>query len=201
MKEKNMRARTWTALLWGIAWGITEATLGHLLHAVKIPGLAGFIMFPVAVFFMLRVYFATNRMSLILWTSCMAAGFKALDIFIIPFDVLSALNPALAILSESLALVLFLAFFHKRSIQNFFSLFFLAIGWKFIYTAFLTVFRQLYAADNFLYLSLNHVFHFFLVDSLVSSALIFLFFKIPPFSTEWHRMTLEQRGISSYSSH
>jgi len=32
-------------LFWGSLWGIAEASLGHVLHLVGFPGLAGIVMF------------------------------------------------------------------------------------------------------------------------------------------------------------
>lgn len=37
-----------TALFWGSVWGLAEATLGHLLHLARVPGLPGLAMVPVA---------------------------------------------------------------------------------------------------------------------------------------------------------
>jgi hypothetical protein len=35
-----------TALLWGSVWGLGEATLGHLLHLLRVPSLPGLVMVP-----------------------------------------------------------------------------------------------------------------------------------------------------------
>jgi hypothetical protein len=93
-----------TVLFWGSLWGLAEATLGHILHMLRIPGLAGFVMFPAGVFFMLKAYKALSKLSVILSTSLVAATIKLSNILFPGTTSLEVLRPAIAIICESLAL-------------------------------------------------------------------------------------------------
>jgi len=97
------------ALFWGSLWGLAEATLGHILHLLRIPGLAGFVMFPVGVFFMIKAYQDSRNLNMILATSIVAATIKLSNMLFpgtIPFDVL---RPAIAIICESLVVFILLS--------------------------------------------------------------------------------------------
>ena len=49
-----MKNKFLSVLFWGAMWGIGEATIGNLIHlgSIALPGLPGFVMFPVAFYFM-----------------------------------------------------------------------------------------------------------------------------------------------------
>ena len=46
-------------VFFGALWGITEATLGFLLHFLP-PTIAGIVMFPIAVLILVKAYKATG---------------------------------------------------------------------------------------------------------------------------------------------
>jgi len=178
MNEKNHTQSVLIALFWGSIWGIAEATLGHLLHLSKIPGLAGSLMFPAAVFFMARAYSLTGRLSTILFTSCVAASLKIIDLFISPHDLFSVLNPMISILCESLVLIVFLKAWNKTLFSRFLPVLSLVLGWKLIYSAAIISLSHLYTLNSFLDLGLTRFLMFFVVESLISSLIIYLFFRV-----------------------
>jgi hypothetical protein len=182
MKEKKYCQSFLIPLFWGSIWGITEATLGHLLHISKIPGLAGSLMFPIAVFFMTRAYSLTGKHSTILFTSCVAASLKIIDLFISPHNLFSVLNPMIAILCESLILFLFLKAWNKQLFSKFFPIFTLVLSWKLIYSSALLTLGHFYTVNSFLDLGSTRFLRFFIVESLASSLLIYLIFKLYSFS-------------------
>jgi len=92
-----------TALFWGSVWGLGEATLGHLLHLVRVPGLPGLVMFPFGVLVMGRALARSGGASAVFATGVVAAGFKFLDLLLPGTDILAVVNPAQAILFEALA--------------------------------------------------------------------------------------------------
>jgi hypothetical protein len=93
------------AFLWGSLWGSAEATLGYLLHLVRVPGLPGLLMAPVAVFAMGRAYRRTGRLAAIPAAALVAALLK-LGVLAFPgIDFLAVVNPVRAILLESLAVL------------------------------------------------------------------------------------------------
>lgn len=92
-----------TALLFGSLWGLAEATLGHLLHAVRVPGLPGLVMAPLAVWIMGRAAARSASAAAVFAAGVVAAGFKFLDLFVPGTDILALSNPVRAILLEALA--------------------------------------------------------------------------------------------------
>jgi hypothetical protein len=98
------------ALFWGALWGLAEATAGHLLHLVGVPGLAGFIMFPFGLLLMSRAFRQSGTAGTIFLTAAVAAGMKLFDLFLPGTDPTAAFRPALAILCEGLTVTALYAF-------------------------------------------------------------------------------------------
>lgn len=90
-------------LIYGAVWGVGEATLGHLLHLARVPGLPGLIMFPFAVLVMGRVLARSGSAAAVFSAGAVAAGFKFLDLLLPGTDIMAVINPARAILLEALA--------------------------------------------------------------------------------------------------
>ncbi len=102
------------ALLWGSVWGLGEATLGHLLHLVRVPGLPGLVMAPFAVLVMGRVAAQSRSASAVFLAGAVAAGSKFFDLLVPGTDFLSIANPMQAILLEALAGTCWVAFETSR---------------------------------------------------------------------------------------
>ena len=101
-------------LFYGSLWGIAEGSLGFILHHISrllpVPGLTGFIMFPLGCIFMLAVWEATGSRSAIPLTAAVAATAKLVSVLHPAVTPLFVINPALAILSEGAAAWLTAAF-------------------------------------------------------------------------------------------
>jgi len=91
------------ALFYGSLWGFGEATLGHLLHLARVPGLPGLVMFPFGVLVMGRVLARTGSAVAVFATGVVAAGYKFFDLLLPGTDILAVVNPAQAIVLEALA--------------------------------------------------------------------------------------------------
>lgn len=91
------------AMFYGSVWGLGEATLGHLLHLARVPGLPGLVMFPFGVLVMGRALNRSGSAAAVFSTGLVAAGFKFLDLLLPGTDILAVINPAQAILLEALA--------------------------------------------------------------------------------------------------
>jgi len=91
------------ALFWGSVWGLAEATLGHLLHLARVPGLPGLVMVPVAVAVMGRAAVRSRSAVAVFLAGVVAASFKLLDLFVPGTDLLALSRPIQAILLEALA--------------------------------------------------------------------------------------------------
>lgn len=92
-----------TALLWGAVWGAAEATVGHLLHLARVPGLPGLVMVPVAVFIMGRAAARSRSAAAVFLAGVVAASFKLFDLLVPGTDLLALSRPMQAILLEALA--------------------------------------------------------------------------------------------------
>lgn len=88
-------------IFFGAVWGITEATIGYLLHFLP-PTLAGLIMFPIAVFILVKTYKATGLKSAMIYVGIIAAGIKAIDFVLPGIMVFKTINPMISIVLESL---------------------------------------------------------------------------------------------------
>lgn len=92
-----------TALLYGAVWGLGEATLGHLLHLVRVPGLPGLVMVPIAVAIMGRAAARSGSAAAVFLAGVVAASFKLFDLLVPGTDLLALSRPIQAILLEALA--------------------------------------------------------------------------------------------------
>jgi hypothetical protein len=103
-----MRRTAVAALFWGACWGFAEATVGYMLHraAVALPGLPGFLMFPVGVFFMMRAFDSTGRADSAFLTACVAAAVKLTGFLVPGHDPIRIINPALSLLMEGLSVAI-----------------------------------------------------------------------------------------------
>jgi len=101
------------ALFYGSVWGLGEATLGHLLHLARVPGLPGLVMFPFGVLVMGRALARSGSAAAVFMTGVVAAGFKFLDLLLPGTDILAIINPAQAIVLEALAATVWVALFKK----------------------------------------------------------------------------------------
>lgn len=106
------------ALFWGALWGLSEATVGCLLHEVRIPGLAGFVMFPMGILFMLKAYQELKRLSMIFTTAVVAAAIKLSDLILPGTYALDVFRPAMAIICESLVIIALLSITENEAFQR-----------------------------------------------------------------------------------
>jgi hypothetical protein len=119
LDKKNEESYSYsTALFWGALWGLSEATLGHILHMIRIPGLAGFVMLPLATFFMLKALQDSKKLSVIFSTSVVAATLKLSDLFLPGITALDIAKPAAAIVCESLAIIVLVSIIRNTLLQR-----------------------------------------------------------------------------------
>ena len=164
-------------LLWGFLWGAVEATLGHTLHLIPIPGLAGFIMFPVGTIFMLRAWLSTGNPSSIFLTSTAAAAVKLFDMFLPGPGIFAAVNPALAILCEGLAVAGLFSFVRPQNRFHPFTLLSVSLSWRLVYFGFIAAPAAFLGAPNFFMLGSFILFKYFLFESLINTIVLILILK------------------------
>jgi hypothetical protein len=91
------------ALLYGAVWGLGEATLGHLLHLLRVPGLPGLVMIPFAALILGLAAVRSRSAAAVFLAGVVAASFKLLDLFVPGTDLPALSRPIQAILLEALA--------------------------------------------------------------------------------------------------
>ena len=196
IKEKNILRQNIFIypLFWGILWGIGEATLGHMLHLIPVPGLAGFIMFPVGMVFMVRAWLATGNPSSIFLASTAAAAVKMLDAFLPGPGIFAAVNPSLAILCEGLAVSGLFSL--VRSGQRFhpFSLLSVSLFWRMIYFGLMAAAAFFTAAPNFFMLGSSIIFKYLLLESFINTLILFMILK--PIQLEMNPAILPETSIN-----
>lgn len=123
-----------TVVFWGAAWGIFEATLGNLLHVMNLT-FGWLIWFPIAFYFMNKVYKQTGKYESILFISALAAAIKLIDL-LMPIRVDKVINPAVSILLEGLVVFIalrvaerFKGLFRYRILQ----ITAISISWRILY--------------------------------------------------------------------
>jgi hypothetical protein len=175
----NQRQLVWIPLLWGSLWGLVEATLGHVLHRIPIPGIAGFVMFPIGVFFLVQAFKHSGKPSIIFLTALVAANIKLIDLFLPVHSPFAVINPAVAMLCESLAVGLFFSLKDFRKVLSRLDVILgMALVWRLFYGVMTLSFGFIFPVHNFAELGSAHFFGFFLLESSVNAILIYaLFYK------------------------
>jgi hypothetical protein len=100
-------------LFYGGLWGITEATLGYLLHFLP-RGFSGMFMFPIGFYFMFNSYKMTGNQRTIIYTAFIAAAIKLTDLFVPLRTAMTAINPAISIILESLVVFAFVKVYKEN---------------------------------------------------------------------------------------
>ena len=106
-------------LVFGSIWGVLEATLGGFLHLIIFPN-KGAIMAGIGVAIMSLALAIYRKPGMLPGIGIVAASFKLLDVwlFFLPITSIHIINPAMAIIFESLAFSLVAVFVMKRIAKN-----------------------------------------------------------------------------------
>lgn len=127
-----------TIIFYGAIWGIIEATLGYLLHALPVSiYISGTALFPIVSYILYKVYKQTNSKSALLATGAIAAAIKAVDFFM-PFgSPFKIINPMIAIIMEALMVVVVITVINKDDIKSKVAgLAVASIGWRLLFIAY-----------------------------------------------------------------
>ena len=90
----------WTVLFWGSMWGIVEASLGWLLHAVQLHHGISTILYAFGIGCMFAAATRSGKGAMaVMLTAVVASAIKLVDFFL-PGSPQSVLHPALYILLE-----------------------------------------------------------------------------------------------------
>lgn len=105
MDNRNARSSTVALVVaLGSLWGFIEATLGYGLHLLRrvtpLPGLTGYLLFPIGFFIMLAAARQSGKSTAAIGVAAVAALVKASSGFLPSVAWIFVVNPALAILAE-----------------------------------------------------------------------------------------------------
>lgn len=164
-------------MLWGALWGIFEAAIGYLLHAVLF-GYSWLIWYPAACFFMANVYRKTGKVSSICFVGLLCAAVKLLNLFL-PGSIDKVLNPAVSIVFEALtmtAIVLAVNRLAKRKNPFVKILCALAMntGWRVLYILYLLFLVPAWIRDISVISSIEKFIPFFITENVITSAIVYL---------------------------
>jgi hypothetical protein len=179
MPEKRLSVASISAvsLFYGALWGLAEATTGHFLHLLRIPGLAGFILFPVGFFLMSRAFSRSGRFLAVFLTSWIAAWIKLADLFLPGADFLAVWNPVQAILLQGLAAAGILLAARKIRLTAAQAIL-ASLSWRLAYIALSFFGVEFLAAENLFQVGPVFLLRFLLLDSLANGLLIYFIMKM-----------------------
>ena len=160
-------------VFWGAIWGIVEATLGYILHNISFTlfNISGLIMFPIAFYFMSKVYKECNKISSIFYVSIIAALIKLTNLIIPGIMVIKVVKPAISILAEGLVVFcIYKLFDNKKSSFKYMVPILVSLSWRGIFALLikLSIISGTIAYFNFIFL-----------EGLVNSLFIFILLAIP----------------------
>ncbi len=104
-------------IFFGALWGILEATLGYVLQFLP-PLISGSVMFPIAATLMILTYNHTHSRSSIVYVAMIAASIKAINFFMPGLLPIKTYNPMIAIMLQSLVLVLVIPLLQKKDLRQ-----------------------------------------------------------------------------------
>jgi len=181
MKNNQKMNMIYTAIFWGALWGISEAIIGYILHLFTfIPGIAAIVMFPIAYYFIRKVYFDTGRIWTIFLTAGITAAIKLTDLFLPFLRPIKTINPAISILIEAIVVAALFTFAYKKGIGKSISFshsLIISLSWRILYIL-ISIPIFLLFMDGYLKNGPLSIVRFLTLDSVINCGIIFLFSKI-----------------------
>jgi hypothetical protein len=179
MNRDTLKQMAVVSLFWGALWGIAEATFGYLAHLVVfIPGIAGFIMFPIGFYFMTRAYKDTGKAGSLFITAAAAASIKLVDLFLPNLSPIHTINPAIAILMESAAVFLVFKLLNAKPLQfRFGEVLIASTGWRLGFLFYSAILFVTAISQEFIQMGLAHILRFVLLEPVINAVIIIAYLK------------------------
>lgn len=165
--------KIWTIIFYGSVWGLLEAVIGYMLHLLP-TFIAGTIMFPIAMFVLVKAYGALDSKKQILMVGVVAAIIKSVGFLLPGLSPFKTLNPMIAIMMESLLVVLVIPYLSKaKTSYVLMSALVASIGWRGLFASYMLI-QALISSNVAPYLSsVNLVINFVLINGLFGGLLCF----------------------------
>lgn len=159
-----------TIVFWSSIWGIVEATMGYVLHKANF-SFGWCIWFPLAFYFMDKIYKKTRKPQYMLYGSLITSAIKLTNIFI-EVRVDKVVNPAASIVLEAVALLVFYKLLEKsHNKAGIIGIAGVNILWRGLYVIYLLLMPKYFLAISPLR-GLDPFFKFMLLESIVNTIII-----------------------------
>ncbi|NIM16296.1 MAG: hypothetical protein GTO45_30230 [Candidatus Aminicenantes bacterium] len=196
MKRETVTKIAMVSLFWGALWGIAEATLGYLAHLISvIPGIAGFIMFPIGFYFMTRAYKAVGKTGVLFSTAAVAASIKLVDLFLPGLSPIKTINPALSILMEALVVMVVFKLLDGSRVEagrfRFREALAASAGWRLGFLFYSSLMFVFAVSAEFIEMGLVHILRFMLLESVINALIIVGYLKMEKF-LKWERWSFAE---------
>lgn len=178
MKNNNVKRLVMNALFFGSVWGFAEATLGYVLNLSTI-GISGCIMFPIGFYILQKAYKQNSRLSIILYSSFVAAAIKLVNLFMPISHPVKAINPAFAIVLEGLSVMALVSWVFKKNRKiGFISAFLAGFSWRIIYFIDAVILYCIDIPSRMIQKGpKEYLWNFFILNSLMNAVIIMFMVK------------------------
>jgi hypothetical protein len=159
-------------LFFGAIWGILEATLGYVLQFLP-PLVSGSVMFPIAATLMLITYQNTKSRKAMIYVAAIAATIKAINLFMPGLPAIKTYNPMIAIMLQSIVLVVFIPLFKKNSIPAVVTgIAVLGFSWRLLFLANIAINHALTGFQFSQLASLSNMFDFVIMLGFIEALVL-----------------------------
>lgn len=181
VKNRNYNIMSFACIniFYGALWGITEATLGYLVHLTNIS--STFVLLPIAFFFMKQAYKSTGKISSIFAISIISCIIKLSNIFTgIRID--KVINPVISILQEGCAFACYIFAINKletkiNKVQKYGAILIMNTMWRIAYCLYLICAPEVIYKYSIL-ISTSKTIDFMITKNLGTSVIIMGLFLI-----------------------
>ena len=136
--QKKDLIRVVTSVIFGIPWGLVEATIGYILHLVRLQGYRGYQLLSLSHGLLLYEPGSqgNSKREPIIYMAVLAACIKLLDFFIPGHDPIRIIYPAIAIILEGMAVYGAFVLAGKRGKEfGYPEALFASLSWRVVFTA------------------------------------------------------------------
>lgn len=194
-----------SVLIYGVSWGIFEATVGYALHFISFP-YSFLVWYPAACFFISNVYRKTQKLSSIFAVGTLCAAIKLLNLFL-PGRIDKVINPAISIVFESLAILAVIALAErlwgekeKGVTQKAVIAFSMNTLWRVFYIVYLAFFVPAWMREISVIVSAEKFLKFFVTQNICTSMIVFIGYQysyiiLKPFFTAQKRLAVLSSNI------
>lgn len=201
---KRFSANLTVILFWGTVWGIFEATVGYLIHAVSFP-YSFLVWYPASCFFMANVYRKTHSALSMLFVGLFSGSMKLLNL-LLPGRIDKVINPAISIVFEAMAFALAVfvvnRYFAKIKGQWYWqAVIVLCVntGWRMLYCLYLLLLVPDWMRDVSVISSSEKLIPFMVTQNALTSLLVFAGLLLKQYVFKPVRFMEEKLGTLSVS--